>query len=188
MERKNNRQMKLLCSEANKKAIENLLMKNQIMIDEDTNIIIVEDGYEVDTFFSIKIVFFNDKIEELQEMISIFKGNYLLKDMVIGIKNGSYTPLKIKDICYFNAINNDVFAHMENGAVYIVKSKLYQLEKFIKMDIFFRINKSELINMQKIRLITPMFKGKLIIYLEGHKNPFDISRGNTKAFKERLGL
>lgn len=108
--------------------------------------------------------------------------------MILGKSNETYIPIQIKDICYFNAINNDTFANLLDGNRYQVKNKLYQLEEELSSNNFFRINKSELINMKKISLITPMFKGKLIINLVGYMTPYDISRGYTKAFKERLGF
>jgi DNA-binding LytR/AlgR family response regulator len=180
--------MKVLCDTKNYKIIENILLANHIFVESDSKIVIVEEGYDNLQLFDVKISFCEDRIEEFQKTIQLFQGNKSPSNIVIGISNGAYMPIRINDICYFNAINNDVFAHIENGKQYIVKSKLYQLEKDIGRGLFFRINKSELINMQKISLITPMFKGKLIISLIGVEIPLDISRGYTKAFKERLGL
>lgn len=180
--------VKLVCSENNEKVISDILITKNIHISEDSKIIIIEEGYNDNMPFDIKIVFKSDKIDNFIDAIVQLKDNKKIKNVILGIKNGTYTPLKIQDICYFNAINNDTFAHLQNGKQYLVKSKLYQLEEELVSIDFFRINKSELVNMKKISLITPMFKGKLLINLIGYKQPFDISRGYTKAFKERLGF
>lgn len=180
--------VKLVCSQANKRIITDILQANNIIISQKSSILIAETGYGNDLDYDVKIIFKEDKIEDFIEVIHEIKGKAKIIDVILGMKNESYRPINIEDICYFNAINNDIFIHLENREIYMTRSKLYQLDEELMNNNFFRINKSELINMNKISLITPMFKGKLIIYLKGYKKPFDISRGYTRAFKERLGF
>ena len=92
------------------------------------------------------------------------------------------------DIVFIYAVDNDVFIHDKSKNEYLIRPKLYQLEAMLLPDYFIRINKSQIVNIRYIQRIDPMFKGRLIIYLEGEKMPLDISRSYTKEFKERLGI
>lgn len=179
--------MKLLCSEENYKIIEEILKSND-QLRNQTSLAIIEMGYDDGLSYDVKVEFEKNKIDELIDFLSLLQTNNLKVDTILGMKEDAFKPLDIKSISYFNAINNDVYAHVSNGEEYVIKNKLYQLEKMLDSQVFFRINKSEIVNMEKISIIKPMFKGKLIIYLEGYKNPFDISRNYTKTFKERLGF
>ncbi|MEX1377160.1 MAG: LytTR family DNA-binding domain-containing protein [Eubacteriales bacterium] len=179
---------KLLVSEKNKEKILNILSSNNIIIDETANILIAEDKYCNCDDGDIKIIFSDDKLEEFSNFTRLLSYDIVSDGMILGMGNSSFVPIEIKDISYFNAVNNEIFANLENGKQYTVKKKLYQLEEEFYSAGFFRINKSELVNMKKITLISPMFKGKLIIKLAGYKEYFDISKGYTRAFKERLGF
>lgn len=180
--------VKVLSSDKSKQKILDILSSNNITVDENASIVILEDGYCNSKDFDVKIVFKEQKISQFSSLMSLISCDAAIGDIILGKKNDAYVPIKISDISYFNGINNDTFANLENGESYIVKKKLYQLEEELYSEGFFRINKSELINMKKINLIAPMFKGKLIVYINGYDIPLDISRGYTKEFKERLGF
>jgi DNA-binding LytR/AlgR family response regulator len=179
--------MKLLCSEQNYKIIKEILRSN-VQVKNHPSLAIIENGYDDGLSYDVKIEFGKDKINQLIDFLSLIQTNDSKMESILGMKEDAFKPLDVKTISYFNAINNDVYAHLSNGEEYLVKNKLYQLEELLDRNIFFRINKSEIINMTEISIIKPMFKGKLILYLEGYKNPFDISRNYTKTFKERLGF
>lgn len=180
--------MKLLCSEDSRRILEHTLVSFRIPIEEESNLAIVEEGYDDGALYHLKIQFASNEMESLFEFLLSMQTSGMKVNRVIGLKDGSYKPLSVEEIYFFNAINNDVYANLSNGDSYLVKNKLYQLEELLDASVFFRINKSEIINMKKISIIKPMFKGKLILYLEGYKQPLDISRNYTKEFKERLGF
>ncbi|MBN2878227.1 MAG: LytTR family transcriptional regulator [Clostridia bacterium] len=180
--------VRLITTDKNRNSIVDILSANSIDLDDESNILLAERGCIDTRGCDLKIEFSEEGIDELINILSLIGNETKLKGMILGKFNETYKPIKIADISYFNALNNDTYANLADGKSYLVKKKLYQLEDELIGDGFFRINKSELVNMKKISLITPMFKGKLIINLEGYKAPFDISRSFTKAFKERLGF
>lgn len=179
--------IKLLCSPSTDETVRKILLTNNISISNNSSILVAEDGYDCDVDFGIKIIFKKEKLSDFEQVMAKLSNNENNSTIFLGMNNGNYKPINIEDISYFSAINNSTYINTIKGNQYIVKSKLYQLQEDLDHK-FFRINKSELINMNKIKLITPMFKGKLILHLEGYSTPFDISRGYTKAFKERLGF
>lgn len=180
--------IKLICKEENVKLLNDILQSNNVVLDDDAKILLVEEGLDNPIDFCLKISFKMNSLNELINLVQNLKTNENFGDILIGKRKDSYTPINVDDICFFNSINNSTFANLSNGKRYLIKNKLYQLETNLSKNYFIRINKSELVNLKKINLITPMFKGRLILNLDGYGEPFDISRGYTKRFKERLGL
>lgn len=178
--------VKLICNEENRKVVADILQSNNIFIEQQSKVVVIEDGFIDDNLYDLKISFKMEALSELINFIYNIKSNDV--NMIIGKTDEAYTPINIDEICYFNAINNYTYANVDNGKSYVIKNKLYQVEKDLAHKCFIRINKSEIVNIKKIKLISPMFKGRLVIYIEGYKNPLDISRGYTKSFKERLGI
>lgn len=180
--------IKLLCKDENQAAIKNILAANGIGIDVAAELIMVEKGLDHEIESEIKIVFTMHALSYLIEFLKSAGSNGKPVNMLIGKRDEAYRPINVGDVAYINAINNNVYINDVKQKQFVIKPKLYQLEHMILPDYFIRINKSEIVNIKRITMIVPMFKGKLIIYLEGYKNPLDISRNYTKAFKERLGL
>lgn len=129
----------------------------------------------------------------------IFKCHTVTEDMnrLIGkLKHGSrklagYDAkgicfLEIADIYYFEATDNKVFAYGKED-VYEVKEKLYQLEKMLAAFPFMRASKSMILNLDKIKHLSPAFGGRFEALLE-NKEKVIISRQYVPVLKERLGL
>lgn len=100
----------------------------------------------------------------------------------------NYIPINYKDIVYINSQGNYTFVNLSDCNQYRISEKLYQLEEGILPNSFIRINKSEIVNINQITQISPMFKGNFLIHLKGYDIPCDISRNYLKEFKERLGM
>lgn len=119
----------------------------------------------------------------------------LLK-LVNSIKNGNtrrsfYKDSQIclveeKDILYFESVDDIVFAYTENE-VFQTKSKLYQLEDELCKQSFFRANKAVIVNIDKIKNISPAFNGRFEALLKnGYK--VIISRNYVSKLKELLDI
>ena len=177
----------LVCGTENEAAIKNMLISNGIGIGKDAELVIVEKGMERGIESGLMVVF---EMRVFPALIELLKGagdNDGPVGMLIGKSGGTFRPVDVEDVVYINAINNDVFIHDIEQNQYLIKNKLYQLEASVLPEYFIRINKSEIVNIKRIDKIVPMFKGRLILYLKGYKNPLDISRNYSRAFKERLG-
>lgn len=100
-------------------------------------------------------------------------------------ENGIY-PLEASDVYYFEATDNKVFAYCERD-VYEVREKLYQLEELLVSFSFMRASKSMILNLNKIKHLSPAFGGRFEALLE-NKEKVIISRQYVPVLKERLGL
>ena len=90
------------------------------------------------------------------------------------------------DIYYFESVDKKVFAYCSQS-VYEVKEKLYQVEELSEMLPFMRISKSMIINLDKIRHISPTLGGRFEALLENDEKVI-ISRQYVPILKDKLGV
>lgn len=94
--------------------------------------------------------------------------------------------LRPKDIYYFEAVDNKVFACCEKQ-VYEVKLKLYEIEETLTHMDFIRISKSVIVNLYKIKSVSPMFNGRFEAKLQNDEKII-ISRQYVPVLKKALGI
>ncbi len=176
---------KLICKKENEEILRELFVANNILLDQKAIITLCEQGVLCEDNNDIIITFRMDKISTLLKMI---KNEKQQLSILMGKIEDTYVPIEMNNIVFFNAYGNDTYANTVDGNQYKVRNKLYELEEEILSKRFIRINKSEIVNISYIIKITPMFKGKFILKLQGYKQQVDISRNYIKEFKERIGM
>ena len=116
----------------------------------------------------------------------------LLNQLKIGSsKMNFYRDNKIvlvdkKEILFFESVDDKVFAYTLED-VFETKLKLYELEQILPAKNFFRANKAVIVNLNKIKSLSPAFGGRFEAVLKnGYK--VIISRSYVPKLKELLGL
>ena len=94
--------------------------------------------------------------------------------------------LPLKDVYYFEAVDNKVFACCEKQ-VYEVRKKLYELEETLGGTDFLRISKSIIVDLSKIRSLAPYFSGRLEAKLKNGEKII-ISRQYVPDLKKKLDI
>ena len=74
-------------------------------------------------------------------------------------KEKALIKLKIKEILYFEAVGELVFAYT-GDQVYEIKKRLYQLEQSLESHKIIRASKSMLLNLRQIRSVRPAVNGR----------------------------
>lgn len=125
-----------------------------------------------------------DKINDnLQKLLnSIKQGN----DKLNVYKDGDIYFIEPEQIYYFESVDQKVFAYGKTE-VYEVKSKLYELEEELPARDFMRAAKSTILNLNKIKSLTPAFGGRFEALLKNGERVI-ISRQYVNVLKERLGI
>lgn len=102
------------------------------------------------------------------------------------LKNNKIVFVEKKDIFYFESVDDKVFAYTQDD-VFETNLKLYELEQQLYSKSFFRANKAVLVNLNKIKSLSPAFGGRFEAIL---KNDYKviISRNYVPKLKELLGL
>ena len=108
------------------------------------------------------------------------------QDMLTGYVEDKIQKLVLKDIFYFEAVDNKVYAYTAKQ-VYEVHKKLYEIEEDYANTDFLRISKATVVNVSKITYIRPMLNGRFEAKLRNDEKVI-ISRQYVPALKEKLDL
>ena len=108
------------------------------------------------------------------------------KDALTGYVDDKIQKLALKDIFYFESVDNKVYAYTAKQ-VYEVHKKLYEIEEDYANTDFLRISKATVVNVSKITYIRPMLNGRFEAKLRNDEKVI-ISRQYVPALKEKLDL
>jgi len=124
----------------------------------------------------------NQVFQELKNILKSDKKSY--KQRFTIKKKGGIKLIETKDIAYFEA-NGDFCQGMDtNGQKHVINFTLSDIEKKIDPASFFRINRSQLINISFIEKIEPYFKNRLSIKMTVGKDALLTSGTKTRAFRK----
>jgi DNA-binding LytR/AlgR family response regulator len=105
---------------------------------------------------------------------------------ITGSLNGNITMIEPQHIYYFESVDNKVFIYCKQ-TVYESKLKLYEVEEDYVDSNFFRASKSVILNIAKIKSISPAYSGRFEALLFNGETVV-ISRQYVPALKKKLGL
>ena len=122
------------------------------------------------------------QVKQLVEDISAF-----VNEGISGTDfRGERVLLPLKDILRFYTENQKVMAQDESG-VYGISEKLYELEERLDTGQFFRISKSEIVNLKKIKRLDLSITGTIKVILSDGTETYT-SRRNVTKLKQCLGM
>lgn len=123
--------------------------------------------------------------EMLLEALKSGEKNYRKRFLISG--STSFFKIDTKDIAYFYTVNRITFAVTYKAKEHIIDLTMEKLEEQLDPDMFFRANRSQIINIDSIRKFESYFGGKLMVRLiDPFKDPVTISRLKATEFKNWL--
>lgn len=120
---------------------------------------------------------------ELERLIEALR----ITDKKLSVKvNGEIHLIDLKAILYVETVERCTFIYTEDG-VFESPLRLYELEAMLAEHNFFRINKSTLLNLNKIESLKSDIDRRIRVRL---KNGYQliISRAYAEEFKTKLGV
>ena len=120
---------------------------------------------------------------ELERLVAAFR----LSDKKLSVKeNGEVHLIDLKSVLYAETVDGNTFLYTENG-VFESQYRLYELESLLAEHNFFRINKSTLLNLNKIESLKSDIDRRIRVTL---KNGYQliISRAYAEEFKTKIGV
>lgn len=120
--------------------------------------------------------------EELIHILALIKSH----DALIAYVGNNIHRVPPKDIYYIEVVDNKTFIYCRD-TVYESKQKLYELEIFLSKSDFLRVSKSVLINLSKIKMLSPALSGRFEATL-GNSEKIIISRQYVSDLKKTLGI
>lgn len=102
-------------------------------------------------------------------------------------KDDKLILIDIEDILLIYTEDRNIYIKTKEKTFH-ASSSLQELEDKLRKKGFFRTHRSYLVNLNKIKEISPWFNGSYVAKLDGFDKEVPISRNNVKAFKEILGI
>lgn len=108
------------------------------------------------------------------------------EDKLTGYIDDKIVKLSLKEIYYFEAVDNKVFSYTAKET-YEVHKKLYEIEQAFEHTDFLRISKSVIVNVAKIAYVKPIFNGRFEAKLKNDEKVI-VSRQYVADLKKKLGI
>lgn len=108
------------------------------------------------------------------------------EDKLTGYMEDKIVKLSLKEVYYFEAVDNKVFSYTEKET-YEVHKKLYEIEQEFEHTDFLRISKSVIVNVAKIAYVKPILNGRFEAKLKNDEKVI-ISRQYVSELKKKLGI
>lgn len=108
------------------------------------------------------------------------------EDKLTGYIDDKIVKLSMKEIYYFEAVDNKVFSYTAKET-YEVHKKLYEIEQAFEHTDFLRISKSVIVNVAKIAYVKPIFNGRFEAKLKNDEKII-VSRQYVLNLKKKLGI
>ena len=119
-------------------------------------------------------------------MTALLKQLEVYEGVFVGYQAGKAYQLYLRDVFYFECVDEKTFAYLENG-VYESMSRLYEWEERLKRTKFVRISKAMILNTEKLQSVCPTFSGKLEVVLENGEKQL-INRHYVAMFRKQFGI
>jgi two-component system LytT family response regulator len=114
-------------------------------------------------------------------------GPRLTSQSQVFLKDGEHCHfVRLADIDLFEAVGNYVRVYFGPHAPLLHKS-LQQLEDKLPPDLFFRVNRQQILNLNTIEKVHAYYKGGLLLEVRGNRR-VDVSTRQAVRFKELLSL
>lgn len=127
------------------------------------------------------------RCREVDEAVMQLVNGLKLKKEKLTVRQGEkILQIEPGDIYYFEAVDNKVFLYLEKN-VYETRLKLYELERRFAGTDFFRVSKSVILNLAKVKNFTPEFSGRFEALMKNGER-VGISRQYVPLLKNKLGI
>ncbi len=120
------------------------------------------------------------------EVVSIVEKLKNGDSILLGIKDGKTFQINVRDIFYIESVDNKTYIYLQKD-VFETKLKLYELEEKLKGTKLFRCSKSMILNIAKIRSVSPSVNSRLEASLINGEKVI-ISRQYVGTLKKILGM
>lgn len=141
-------------------------------------IVIQSDSSVQETTLSITC---KDITPELERLISVFR---LADKKLSAKKNGEVHLIDLKSVLYVESLERNTFIYTDDD-VYESTYRLYELEAMLGECNFVRVNKSTLLNLNKIKSIKSDIDRRIRVTLENGYQLI-ISRSYAEEFKSKI--
>lgn len=121
-----------------------------------------------------------------ENVLKIIASLRIYERKLTGVKDKKTFIIDVSEVLYCDTVDKKTFIYTQNE-VYETQLKLYELEEKLVSSDFFRAAKSTVVNLAKVKSISPDIGGRLEITMENGEK-LNISRQYVPFIKQRLSL
>lgn len=119
---------------------------------------------------------------ELLQIIAQLKAH----EGLVAYSDNEIHRIRLTSIYYIEVVDNKTFLYCKNK-LYESKQKLYEIEECLMSSDLLRVSKSVILNLSKIKSISPALSGRFEAMLDNGEKLI-ISRQYVSSLKKRLGF
>ncbi|QKF73128.1 two-component system response regulator, LytR/AlgR family [Aliarcobacter faecis] len=127
----------------------------------------------------------NSELKKSLEKISLYKEEKNVSKKILGKVSDKIYLVQIDEIFYIKADLDEIIIRTKDNFVY-AKKKIGDVEEILKDKNFFRVHRSYIVNVDKIKSIKSIEQSKLEIYFSGVDEFIISSKDGAKEFREYL--
>ena len=120
------------------------------------------------------------------EVLSVVERLKRNENILLGNKDNEVFRIDLKDVYYIESVENKTFICLQKN-VFESKLKLYEIEEMTQNSKLFRCSKAMILNIAKIRSVSPSVNGRFEAKLTNGESVI-ISRQYVPILKKRLGM
>lgn len=125
------------------------------------------------------------ELKKLLQRISLYKEEKNISRKILGKVSDKIYLVELDDIFYIKADLDEIIIRTKDNFVY-AKKKIGDIEDILKGKDFFRVHRSYIVNVEKIKSIKSVEQSKLEIYFNGVDEFIVSSKDGAKEFREYL--
>lgn len=176
----------LLCSDRISEKLKQELSKHQIEIREDSNIVLVEKGYDLPVEKLCVVFDAIDYMDVVRLMSSGIREEVPFKNTLTGLSENKFAVMEPRDVLYLEAGPDGIMAYTVSNR-YIIKETLQYYENLWGVQGFLRINKSQLVNLLHVKEIIPWFNSRYVLRMD-NMTELEVSKMFSKKLRNTLKI
>ncbi|MFX3631422.1 MAG: LytTR family DNA-binding domain-containing protein [Candidatus Pristimantibacillus sp.] len=178
--------VQLLCSNKVYEKLTQELSKYQIEIKQDSNLVLVETGYDIPSG-KLSVVFDAiDYMDVIKLLVSGVREDIHLMNTFTGLSDNKFTVMEQRDVLYLETGSEGIMAYTKSNR-YSIKETLQYYENVWAAKGFIRINKSQLVNILHVKEIIPWFNSRYVIRMDNNTE-LEVSKMFSKKLRNTLKI
>lgn len=178
--------IQILCSNKVYEKLKHELSKYQIDIKQDSNLVVVERGYDV-PIGKLAIIFDAiDYMDVVKLLVSGVREDHKYFHSITGIHDNKFSVIEPKNVVYIEAGLDGILAFTMSGS-YRIKETLQYYESLWAAYGFIRINKSQLVNLLHVKEIIPWFNSRYVLKMANNIE-LEVSKIFSKKLRSTLNI
>ncbi|WP_141505119.1 LytTR family DNA-binding domain-containing protein [Paenibacillus luteus] len=174
--------VQLLCSNKVYEKLKRELSKYQIEIKQDSDLVLVEKGYDMPSEKLCVVFEAIDYMDVIRLLVSGVQEDLHLMNTLTGLSENKFAVIEPRDVLYLEAASDGIMAYTKSNR-YSIKETLQYYENIWVVKGFMRINKSQLVNLLHVKEIIPWFNSRYVLRMDNN-----VELEVSKMFSKKLRI